>query len=234
MIRRNKLQLIHNAVQSGCQPTGKVKRNVSPPHCSHKCCCKLHPTKQYHTKCAHRIRTTDSRCNNSAKASAVPCHWLSVVTRCRILWQKQHSNAQYSWRQNERLQCLNKRSVKKPNSYYANGNAHHLRSYGKSGHAEVYFKYVYNQMQCNCRVRGSKQRTVYHYHLTNYTVSYSLALQIFGPTHTLVHHSPLILSPRNCLVSLLAKWPIQYAVPDTAPHSAHTCPALPPCTLVTG
>jgi len=74
------MQLIHNAVQSCCQPTGKVKRNLSPPHCSHKCCSKLHPTKQYHTKCAQRIRTTDSRCNNSAKASAVPCHWLSVVT----------------------------------------------------------------------------------------------------------------------------------------------------------
>jgi len=42
-----------------------------------KCCCKLHPTKQCRTKCAQRIRTTDSTCNNSAKASAVPCLWLS-------------------------------------------------------------------------------------------------------------------------------------------------------------
>jgi len=74
------MQLIHNAVQSGCQPTGKAKWNLSPPHCSHKCCSKLHPKKQYDTKCAERIRTTDSGCNNSAKASAVPCHWLSVVT----------------------------------------------------------------------------------------------------------------------------------------------------------
>jgi hypothetical protein len=77
-------------------------------------------------------------------------------------------------------------------------------------------------MKCSCTARGSRQRTVYHYHLTHYTVSYSLTLQIFGPTHTLVHHSPLILSPWNCLLSLVAKWSIQYAVLDAAPHSLHT------------
>jgi hypothetical protein len=77
LIRWNETQLIHNAVQSDCQPTGKIKRNLSPPHCSHKCCCKLHPTKQNHTKRAQRIRTTDSRCNNSAKASALSCLGLS-------------------------------------------------------------------------------------------------------------------------------------------------------------